>query len=71
MSNRPSYRQGLVEFLEQNPAIAKGLLRTSQGKLETKRKWATLATSLNSLGGANKNGQGWAKVRKRNLIGRN
>ncbi|KAF9406109.1 hypothetical protein HW555_013415 [Spodoptera exigua] len=63
MTNRPSYAQleGLVEFLEQNPGIAKGLLRTTQAKLETKRKWATLATSLNSLGGANKDGQGWAK----------
>lgn len=64
MANRPSYAQleGLVEFLEQNPGIAKGLLRTAQGKLETKRKWENLATTLNSLGGANKNGQGWAKV---------
>ncbi|KAJ8728922.1 hypothetical protein PYW07_006618 [Mythimna separata] len=63
MANRPSYAQleGLVEFLEQNPGIAKGLLRTAQGKLEMKRKWENLATTLNSLGGANKNGQGWAK----------
>lgn len=64
MTNRPSHAQleGLVDFLEQNPGIAKGLLRTSQGKMETKRKWANLAISLNSLGGANKNGEGWAKV---------
>ncbi|KAJ8728528.1 hypothetical protein PYW07_006224 [Mythimna separata] len=41
--------------------IAKVLLRTAQGKLETKRKWEKLATTLYSLGGANKNGQGWAK----------
>ncbi|XP_026743398.1 uncharacterized protein LOC113505083 isoform X1 [Trichoplusia ni] len=63
MTNRPTYSQieCLVEFLEQNPGIAKGLLRTSQAKLETKRKWASLATSLNSIGGANKDGQGWAK----------
>ncbi|XP_037297345.1 uncharacterized protein LOC119190166 isoform X2 [Manduca sexta] len=61
--NRPIYAQleGLVEFLEQNPGIAKGLLRTAQAKIETKRKWATVATSLNALGGAVKDGQGWAK----------
>lgn len=64
MPNRPSYAQleGLVDFLEQNPGVAKGILRTTQGKLETKRKWEILATTLNSLGGTNKNGQGWAKV---------
>ncbi|XP_041987056.1 uncharacterized protein LOC121738862 [Aricia agestis] len=63
MANRPCYAQleSLAEFLEQNPGIAKGLLRTSQGKMETKRKWANLAISLNSLGGANKTGEGWAK----------
>ncbi|CAB3242120.1 unnamed protein product [Arctia plantaginis] len=63
MTSRPSYCQleGLVDFLEQNPSIAKGLLRTFQAKLETKEKWASLATRLNALGGAIKDGQGWAK----------
>ncbi|KAJ0176456.1 hypothetical protein K1T71_007635 [Dendrolimus kikuchii] len=63
MTNRPSFAQleGLVEFLQENPGIAKGLLRTIQGKADTKRKWASLAISLNALGGANKDGQGWAK----------
>ncbi|XP_045503592.1 uncharacterized protein LOC123700425 isoform X2 [Colias croceus] len=63
MSNRPSYAQleGLVEFLEENPGIARGVLRTTHGKLQTKRKWETLANTLNCLGGAIKNGQGWAK----------
>ncbi|CAH1636338.1 unnamed protein product [Spodoptera littoralis] len=63
MPSRPSYAQleGLVEFLEQNPGVAKGLVRTTQGQIETKRKWENLATSLNSLGGANKNGRAWAK----------
>ncbi|KAJ8711172.1 hypothetical protein PYW07_008414 [Mythimna separata] len=63
MSNRPSQAQleCLAEFLEQNPGIAKGLLRTTQGKVETKRKWENLSTTLNSLGGAKRNGQGWAK----------
>ncbi|CAB3241163.1 unnamed protein product [Arctia plantaginis] len=63
MTSRPSYCQleALVDFLEQNPSVAKGLLRTLQAKLETKEKWASLATRLNALGGAIKDGQGWAK----------
>ncbi|CAG9793049.1 unnamed protein product [Diatraea saccharalis] len=63
MPSRPSHLQveGLVEFLEQNPNIAKGLLKTAQGKTETKRKWAQIAVTLNALGGVNKDGAGWAK----------
>ncbi|CAG9786748.1 unnamed protein product [Diatraea saccharalis] len=63
MPSRPSHLQveGLVEFLEQNPNIAKGLLKTAQGKTETKRKWAQIAVTLNALGGVNKDGPGWAK----------
>ncbi|CAK1597588.1 unnamed protein product [Parnassius mnemosyne] len=63
MANRPTLAQieALVEFLEQNVGIAKGLLRTNQAKMEVKRQWASVATTLNSLGGANKDGQGWAK----------
>ncbi|CAG5019532.1 unnamed protein product [Parnassius apollo] len=63
MTNHPTPAQieTLVEFLEQNVGIAKGLLRTNQAKMEIKRQWASVAITLNSLGGANKNGQGWAK----------
>ncbi|CAG4964953.1 unnamed protein product [Parnassius apollo] len=63
MANRPTLAQieTLVEFLEQNVGIAKGLLRTNQAKMEIKRQWASVAITLNSLRGANKDGQGWAK----------
>ncbi|CAG5059965.1 unnamed protein product [Parnassius apollo] len=63
MAKRPTLAQmeTLVEFLEQNVGIAKGLLRTNQAKMEIKRQWASVAITLNSLGGANKDGQGWAK----------
>ena len=64
MTNRPTTIQleALVEFLEENPGIARGLLRTAQAKQETKRKWAQIAISFNSLGGVHKDGPGWAKV---------
>lgn len=66
MAYRPSYVQieSLVDFLEDHPGIAKGLLKSNNGRAETKKKWAEIATSLNALGGANKDGQGWAKVSK-------
>lgn len=64
MSNRPTSAQfeRFVEFLEQNPGVARGFMRTSQGRQETKRKWAQLALELNALGGVIKDGIGWAKV---------
>ncbi|XP_059048328.1 zinc finger and BTB domain-containing protein 17 isoform X3 [Achroia grisella] len=63
MAPRPSCAQieALVQFLERNPGIARGWLRTNSAKAETKRKWAILAPTLNSLGGTIKNGVGWAK----------
>lgn len=59
--SRPTISQleALVDFLEQNPEIAKGQLRTVQAKQEAKRKWASLAITLNALGGADKDGAGW------------
>ncbi|CAB3258892.1 unnamed protein product [Arctia plantaginis] len=50
-TNRPTYSQlkGLVEFLKQNPSIAKGLLPTIKPKLETKATWRSLATRLNAV----------------------
>nr|XP_013189809.1 unnamed protein product [Amyelois transitella] len=63
MANRPTQNQmvALVEFLERNPGIARGLLRTQQAKQETRKKWQEFAESTNALGGIIKDGQGWAK----------
>ncbi|XP_053616023.1 uncharacterized protein LOC128678473 [Plodia interpunctella] len=63
MANRPTLHQieALVEFLEQNQGIARGLLRTQQAKVETKRKWQEFAVTTNAMGGVIKNGQAWAK----------
>ncbi|XP_026325458.1 uncharacterized protein LOC113234364 isoform X2 [Hyposmocoma kahamanoa] len=63
MANRPTPYQmeALVEFLEQNPGIARGLLRTQQAKVDTKRKWQEFATATNAMGGVVKDGQAWAK----------
>lgn len=70
MANRPTQNQmeALVEFLEQNPGIARGLLRTQQAKVEVKRKWQEFATATNAMGGVVKDGQAWAKVSKQKSI---
>ncbi|KAL4702260.1 hypothetical protein ACJJTC_002855 [Scirpophaga incertulas] len=61
--SRPTSQQleALVEFLELNSGIAKGLLRTAHAKHDTKRKWDDISINLNALGGAQKTGKGWAK----------
>ncbi|KAL4703685.1 hypothetical protein ACJJTC_005249 [Scirpophaga incertulas] len=61
--SRPTSQQleALVEFLELNSGIAKGLLRTAHAKNDTKRKWDDISLNLNALGGAQKTGKGWAK----------
>ncbi|CAG9790354.1 unnamed protein product [Diatraea saccharalis] len=55
-STRPSYPQleALVNFLEENLGIAKGHLRSAQGKWETKRKWEQITITLNAMGGTQK-----------------
>ncbi|XP_060807622.1 uncharacterized protein LOC132903385 [Amyelois transitella] len=63
MANRPTQYQmaALVEFLEKNTGIARGLLPTQQAKQETRKKWQEFAESTNALGGIIKDGQAWAK----------
>lgn len=62
--SRPSLMQmeKLVQFLEENPGIAKGHLRTAQARNQTKQKWEEVALELNSMGGATKDAKSWAKV---------
>lgn len=53
----------LVEFLEINPAMAKGYTRTAQARQLFIQKWEELATLLNSDGtGVSKDAKSWAKV---------
>ncbi|KAJ8728898.1 hypothetical protein PYW07_006594 [Mythimna separata] len=47
LMSRPTHQQleTIVDFLEQNPGIAKGLLRTAHAMQQTKRKWDEIAVS--------------------------
>lgn len=62
--SRPSHWQmeKLVQFLENNPDIAKGHIRSAQARHHTKQKWAEITLSLNCWGGAIKDAKSWAKV---------
>ncbi|KAL4720333.1 hypothetical protein ACJJTC_018081 [Scirpophaga incertulas] len=61
--SRPTSQQleSLVEFLELNPGIAKGLLHTAHAKNDTRRKWDDISLNLNALGGAQKTGKTFRK----------
>lgn len=52
----------LVDFLEKNPGLARGNMRSVQARRQTKIKWEQVAISLNSLGGAIKDARSWTKV---------
>ncbi|KAJ8703983.1 hypothetical protein PYW07_013277 [Mythimna separata] len=62
-SSHPSSAQveTLVEFMERNPGMAKGFLRTQSARERSRRKWEELALRLNSMGGTIKTYKQWTK----------
>lgn len=63
-SSHPSSAQveTLVEFMERNPGMAKGFLRTQNARERSRRQWDELAVRLNSIGGTIKTYKKWTKV---------
>ncbi|KAL4702670.1 hypothetical protein ACJJTC_007101 [Scirpophaga incertulas] len=51
----------LVEFMERNPSLAKGFLRTQNARERGRRQWEEIAVRLNSLGGTIKTYKQWTK----------
>ncbi|KAJ8704227.1 hypothetical protein PYW08_012951 [Mythimna loreyi] len=62
-SSHPSSAQveTLVEFMERNPGMAKGFLRTQNARERSRRQWEELAVRLNSIGGTIKTYKQWTK----------
>ncbi|KAL4718743.1 hypothetical protein ACJJTC_009422, partial [Scirpophaga incertulas] len=62
-SSHPSSAQveTLVEFMERNPSLAKGFLRTQNARERGRRQWEEIAVRLNSLGGTIKTYKQWTK----------
>ncbi|XP_037296359.1 uncharacterized protein LOC119189819 [Manduca sexta] len=52
----------LLDFLSENPDLARGLVHSLEGRAKAKRLWETLTSQLNSMGGAVKTVQQWKKV---------
>ncbi|KAG6442832.1 hypothetical protein O3G_MSEX002516 [Manduca sexta] len=52
----------LLNFLHDNKELARGMLRTSDGRARAKRLWKEISQLLNSLGGSIKTVQQWQKV---------
>ncbi|KAJ8737943.1 hypothetical protein PYW08_000538 [Mythimna loreyi] len=78
---RPSYAQleKLIEFMEENPKFAKGLMRCTPGRYETQLKWEELANILNNMDGITKTARQWSRfwadkkysIKKRQVAQRN
>ncbi|CAG4969763.1 unnamed protein product [Colias eurytheme] len=62
-SSHPSSAQveTLIEFMERNPGMAKGFLRTQNARERSRRQWEELAVRLNSIGGTIKTYKQWTK----------
>lgn len=62
--SRPSFLQmeKLIEFLENNPGITTGHMRSAQARHVAKMKWDEITLELNSMGGTIKDSKSWAKV---------
>ncbi|KAL4721258.1 hypothetical protein ACJJTC_000225 [Scirpophaga incertulas] len=66
-SSHPSSAQveTLVEFMERNPSLAKGFLRSQNARERGRRQWEEIAVRLNSLGGTIKTYKQWTKETNR------
>ncbi|CAG5056865.1 unnamed protein product [Parnassius apollo] len=52
----------LLNFLDEHRDLARGRLRSLEGKVQAKRLWDELCNTLNSMGGCTKTVQQWQKV---------
>ncbi|CAG4935778.1 unnamed protein product [Parnassius apollo] len=52
----------LLNFLDEHRDLARGRLRSLEGKVQAKRLWDELCNALNSMGGCTKTVQQWQKV---------
>lgn len=60
----PSHEQleTLLSFLEEHNDLARGLLRSVEGRLQSQRLWGEICSTLNSMGGCTKSIQQWQRV---------
>ncbi|CAK1596330.1 unnamed protein product [Parnassius mnemosyne] len=61
-SATPEQIDALLNFLDEHRDLARGRLRSLEGKVQAKRLWDELCNTLNSMGGCTKTVQQWQKV---------
>lgn len=61
-SATPEQIETLLNFLDDHRELARGRLRSVEGKVQAKRLWDELCRTLNSMGGCTKTNQQWQKV---------
>lgn len=61
-SATPEQIDTLLNFLDEHRDLARGRLRSVEGRVQTKRLWGELCNLLNSMGGCRKTVQQWQKV---------
>ncbi|CAG4969155.1 unnamed protein product [Parnassius apollo] len=61
-SATPEQIDALLNFLDEHRDLARGRLRSLEGKVQVKRLWDELCNTLNSMGGCTKTVQQWQKV---------
>ncbi|KAL0809473.1 hypothetical protein ABMA28_011641 [Loxostege sticticalis] len=54
--------EALLNFIEGNRDLARGLLRGADGRMRSKKLWEDLCNSLNALGGCTKSVEQWQRV---------
>ncbi|VVC96122.1 unnamed protein product [Leptidea sinapis] len=61
MSATGTQIETLMDFMMKNPDLARGLIHSVEGRVQSKRLWDNITSHLNSLGGAVKTVQQWKK----------
>ncbi|CAG5037669.1 unnamed protein product [Parnassius apollo] len=61
-SATPEQIDALLNFLDEHRDLARGRLRSLEGKVQAKSLWDELCNTLNSMGGCTKTVQQWQKT---------
>ncbi|XP_048488221.1 uncharacterized protein LOC125488488 isoform X1 [Plutella xylostella] len=57
----PAQLNALIDFLERQPHLAKGIAKTQHAREKNRRQWDDLSLTLNSMGGTYKSPKQWTK----------
>ncbi|XP_048488224.1 uncharacterized protein LOC125488488 isoform X4 [Plutella xylostella] len=64
----PAQLNALIDFLERQPHLAKGIAKTQHAREKNRRQWDDLSLTLNSMGGTYKSPKQWTKTPNLSLV---